>query len=100
VISGVVNNRSEATVIVNVWSDSGRALSLGMQPAFEQNVRFADGTFSIRQYCSAVIEWDGMEHRAAVLQLQYENLVGTQLLAGRRFEADWTSGGELRIIPL
>lgn len=121
-ISGLVNDKLEATVRLIVLGPGGQsqeitvvmdtgyngALSLplgivsalSLQQGASREVRFGDARRQICDYYNAEIDWDGNLHRARILCVEGDPLLGTALLKGYKMEADFVVGGQVQITAI
>lgn len=121
-ISGVVNQRTEAVISLRVRGDSGTELvveavvdtgytasltlpataisALGLVRQSTAGAILADGSVRQIDIYAAEIEWDGSWQSVLVSALGGDTLVGMRLLAGHELRIAVVPGGAVEIAPL
>ena len=120
-ITGVVNDRLEATVRLTLHGPGGitrdiiavldtgyngaltlplaDVTALGLPQGASREVTLGDATSKVFDYYNAALDWIGLPRPARVLCVEGDPLIGTALLRHHKLEADFVPGGAVLIRP-
>jgi len=121
-VEGVVNARIEATVMLEICGESGRAqeieavldtgfsesLILGNDMASELQLEgvgvdyltLADGSIESFEVFNVTVRWDGLLRQIEAYGAQSTPLIGMRLLHGHSVYVDVVEGGRVEILGL